>query len=81
MLMQSGGTFFSHVSRCWHRGDQLSSLFHLLFNATYNRTRCCSSSGGYRGEQDTADQVVSVKEHTRVEQMTDMRGQRTQLAS
>ena len=33
-----------------------------------------SSSGWYRGEQDTGDQVVPVKEHTRVEQMTGVRG-------
>ena len=74
MLMQSGGIFFSHVSRCWHQGDQLSSLFHLLSNATYNRMSCCSSSGWHRGEQATADQVVPVKEHTRVGRMINVRG-------
>ena len=33
-----------------------------------------SEWGEYRGEQDTADQVVPVKEYTRVERMTDVRG-------
>ena len=52
----------------------LTDLFHLLSNASYNRMCCCLSSGWYRGEQDTADQVVPVKEHTRVERMTEVRG-------
>ena len=59
----------------------MSSLFRLLSNATHNWTCCSSSKGWYRGEHDTADQEVAVKEHTRVERMTDVRDQCTRLAS
>ena len=59
----------------------MNGLCYLLFNGTCNRMYCCSSSGWYRGEQDTAYQVVHVKEHTRVERMTDVRGYCTWLAS
>ena len=68
--------YIYHVSRMlglrWP--VDLSGLFHLLSSATYNSMCCCSSSGWYRGEQDTADQVVPAKEHTQVKRMTDVRG-------
>ena len=59
----------------------MNGLRYLLFNGTCNRMCCCSSIGWYRGEQDTADQVVPVKGHTRVERMTGVRGYCTWLAS
>ena len=65
---------------CCRWGDLMSGVF-VLFDATCNRMCCCSSSGWYRGEQDTADQELPVKEHTRVERMTDVRDQCMRRAS
>ena len=59
--------FLSHVGRMLAPREPVSSLFRSLSNATRNWTCCCSSNGWYRGEQDTADQEVPVKGHTRVE--------------